>query len=249
VVVFHPLEDVAPRPMDRGTRWSLLGGVAGLVLLVVVTAADAMTRADGYDMTRHWISLLQHGGRGWLATFAFGATGLLLLGSVPGFRAAQADEASTSTAVAAIPPLVAALGLGLVALAIFPIDPSMEYPVPVDAYVVSTPGRVHSVAGAVVLGSFAALCWCIADASRRRPGTPGWVPMLARGSSVVIVGVFFGCSTIVVLSEAQSWEAARAGAFQRVALLLGGVWLSWYALELVSATLRRPTTGSAELEL
>ncbi len=234
-VVFHSSEKVPHGVADTGTRWRLLGACGGLALLVVVTGADASSRRDGYDMSRHWISLLQHGDRGWLATAAFGVTGLLVLASAPAFRAAQSSGGSgTPRLVAAIPGLVAVLGLALMVLAICPIDPSMEYPVRADTYVVSTAGRVHSVAGAVVLASYAALCWCIAAAAQRRPGSPAWVPALARVSAAAIVAAFFACSTLVVLSEAGSWEAARAGAFQRVALLVGGVWLGWYAL--VSAT-------------
>ena len=227
--------------------------VGGLALLVVVTGADALSRPDGYDLTRHWISLLQHGERGWVATVAFGASGLLVLSSAPGFRAEQAPNGRSSRSVAAIPGLVAMLGIALVVLALCPIDPSMEYPVRLDAYVVSTPGRVHSVAGFVVLASFTALCWCIAAAAERRPGAAPWVPVLARASAAVIVVVFVACSTVVVLSDAGSWEAARAGAFQRLALLIGGVWLSWYALVLLAGTREGPSdataAGSAEGEL
>ncbi len=248
-----PSPQVSPGTIDRSARASLLTGVAGLSLLVVVTAGDALTRRDGYDMTRHWISLLQHGGRGWLATVAFGAAGAMVLVSVPGFRAARRVDPSPSRSAAAIPVLVTALGVALVVLAVCPIDPSMEYPVHVDAYVVSTAGRIHSIAGAVVLASFASLCWCIAGVSRGRPRTPGWLPTLARSSAGVIVLVFLVCSTAVVLSDAQSWEAARAGAFQRLALLVGGVWLSWYALVLVAGSpdgsAEAASTDSDELEV
>ena len=235
-VAFHSSERAPHGPADTSTRWRLYGAFAGLVLLVLVTGADALSRRDGYDMTRHWVSLLQHGERGWLATAAFGLAGLLVLASVPAFRSAQSSEGRQPRLVAAIPGLVAALGLALLVLAICPIDPSMEYPVRADAYVVSTTGRVHSVAGGVLLASFAALCWCIGAATEARPSAASWVPGLARASAAVIVAVFLGCSTLVVLSEAGSWEAARAGAFQRVALLVGGLWLGWYALVLATGT-------------
>ncbi len=139
--------------------------------------------------------------------------------------------------------LVAVLGVSLVVLAVCPIDPSMEYPVRADAYVVSTPGRIHSVAGAAVLASSAALCWCIGAATERRPGIAAWMPTAARSSAAAIAVIFVVCSTAVVLSEAGSWEAARAGAFQRIALLFGGVWLGWYALTLAAGT-RAATTDS-----
>ena len=241
-VVFHSSEKAPHGATDTGTRSRLFGACGGLALLVVVTGADALSRRDGYDMSRHWISLLQHGDRGWLATLAFGVTGLLVLASAPAFRAAQSSGGRPPRLVAAIPGLVAALGLALVVLAVCPIDPSMEYPVRADTYVVSTAGRVHSVAGAVMLASYAGLCWCIASAARRRPGCPAWIPALARGSAAAIVAVFLVCSTLVVLSEAGSWEAVRAGAFQRVALLVGGVWLSWYALVLATGPREVPAT-------
>ena len=238
-VAFHSSERAPHGTADTSTRWRLYGAFAGLVLLVLVTGADALSRRDGYDMTRHWVSLLQHGERGWLATAAFALAGLLVLASVPAFRSVRSVRSAEGRAprlVAAIPGLVAVSGMALVALAICPIDPSMEYPVRTEAYEVSTTGRVHSVAGGVLLASFAALCWCIGAATEARPAAASWVPGLARASAAAIVALFVACSTLVVLSDAGSWEAVRAGAFQRLALLVGGVWLGWYALELATGS-------------
>ena len=235
-VAFHPSERSPRGTADTSTRWRLYGAFAGLVLLVLVTGADALSRRDGYDMSRHWISLLQHGERGWLATVAFGLAGLLVLASVPAFRSVRSAEGRAPRLVAAIPGLVAVSGVALVALAICPIDPSMEYPVRTDVYEVSATGRVHSLAGGVLLASFAALCWCIGAAVEARPASASWVPGLARTSATAIVAIFVVCSTLVVLSDAGSWEAVRAGAFQRLALLVGGVWLGWYALELATGS-------------
>ena len=52
-VVFHTSEEVPRRVEGALTRWGLLGAVGGLLLLVVVTGADALSRGDGYDLTRH----------------------------------------------------------------------------------------------------------------------------------------------------------------------------------------------------
>lgn len=235
-VAFHSSERAPRGAADTSTRWRLYGAFTGLVLLVLVTGADALSRRDGYDMSRHWISLLQHGERGWLATAAFGLAGLLMLASVPAFRSVRSAEEQAPRLVAAIPGLVAVSGVALVALAICPIDPSMEYPVRTDAYEVSATGRVHSLAGGVLLASFAALCWCIGTAVEARPASASWVPGLARASAAAIVAIFVVCSTLVVLSDAGSWEAVRAGAFQRLALLVGGVWLGWYALDLATGS-------------
>lgn len=244
MVVCHPVEQVPSPTADRRTVASLWSGVAGLTLLMVVTTVDSLTRGDGYDLTRHWISLLQHGARGWLGTLVFALSGVLVLASVPGLRAVGSTMgghggSSTKTDrrdAAALPVLVAALGSALVVIAVVPIDPSMEYPVRTDTYVATTLGQVHSIAGAVVLGALAASCWVIAALARTRPGTARWVPTLARGTAAVMAAVFLLCSSAVVASDAGSWEAARAGAFQRVSLLLGGVWLAWWLVECARST-------------
>ena len=230
-MVSHPVDGVLSQDRNRRTIASLYSGVAGLSLLMVVTTVDSLTRSDGYDLTRHWISLLQHGARGWLGTLVFVLSGLLVLASVPGLRAVRSSTGGDSRSAAALPALVAALGSALVVIAVVPIDPSMEYPVRTDTYVATSLGQVHSIAGAVVLGSLAASCWVIAALARTRPGTARWVPTLARGTAAVMAAVFLLCSSAVVASDAGSWEAARAGAFQRVSLLLGGVWLAWWLLE------------------
>ncbi len=207
-------------------EWSLVSGLVGIVVLLVVTTVDALTRADGYDMSRHWISLLQRGDRGEIGTVTFVVSGLALLGSVPGLLAVRPSGRRDSR----IPALVATLGGSLLLIAAFPIDPSTEYPVPLDRFTLSWSGRVHSLAGTTVIVALAALCIAVGGALEQRPGSRRSTPIAARTSGVLIGVLFLACSAAVAFSTSGRWEAARIGAFQRFAILLGTSWLAWYTV-------------------
>jgi hypothetical protein len=212
-----------PSGEDPLGRALVATGIVGFSMLLVVSTADGATRSDGYDAVRHWISLLSHGERGWLGTANLGISGALLLASAVGFlRIARRSATGTGVARA-----VAVLGGALLAASAFSMDPTNSYPFGSSAPgFVSLSGRIHAVAGVAIIGSCAAMCLAGARAfersgRRRRAGISRWFGW-------VVIGTSAACTSLTAVSPSGTWEAAAAGAFQRIALFASGAWLVWF---------------------
>src|SRR6188768_2488293 len=103
-------------------RLLLLGTVAGPVF-ITVWLVQALTR-DGFDPTRHPLSLLSLGAGGWVQIANFVVTGLLLIGFAAGVRRAlHSGRAGTWG-----PILFAANGIGLIVAGVFVTDAGAGFP-------------------------------------------------------------------------------------------------------------------------
>ncbi|MFC7482774.1 DUF998 domain-containing protein [Luedemannella flava] len=84
-----------------------------------MSVAHAATR-DGFDLTRHPLSMLSTGDLGWLQVATFVVSGLLLIAGAAGLRAAIPSRWA--------PRLLTVTGLGMIAAGAFPMDPGDGFP-------------------------------------------------------------------------------------------------------------------------
>lgn len=134
------------------TRSLLACGVAAAPIWATISLWQAATR-DGFDLTRHPLSLLSNGALGRVQIANFVLAGVLATAGAAGLRRVLAGSAGGTWA----PRLVALYGVGMVAAGVFRLDPADGFPVGTP---LGTPATMsgqsvlHLVAGSV---SFTAL--------------------------------------------------------------------------------------------
>lgn len=165
-------------PRTRMARL-LAAGVAAGPLFTTVAAAQVLTR-DGFDLSRHPLSLLSLGDLGFLQVANFAVTGLLTVAAAAGMRRALDPGPARLWG----PLLYGAFGVGMVAGGLFTTDPVTDFPPggpapdfppggPVPAQTASWHATVHDVAAGVALD--AGLVASLVLARRfHRSGRRGW---------------------------------------------------------------------------
>ena len=158
-------------PTRQTARLLACGVVAG-PLFFAVLMIQAFTR-DGFDLSRHPLSLLSLGDLGWIQIANFVVTGALLVACATGMRRVLRPGRSGTWA----PRLVGAFGVGLILAGVFTTDAGAGFPpgAPVGApEQISWHGILHEVGfGLAFLGMIVG-CLVFARrfaALRRR----GWV--------------------------------------------------------------------------
>ena len=191
---------------------SLLGyGVIAGPIYLVVGLAQAAFR-DGFDLTRHSLSLLANGPWGWVQVLNLIVTGLMVVAAAVGFMRAMRPARVAGA-------LIAVYGVGLVFSGIFTADPMEGFPPGTpegSPDPVSLAGTLHIVAGGIGFLALAAAFVALGTwfARRRQAG-------LARASRisgiVVLIGVAVGAATASSpVGVAALW----------VAVLTGWAWLA-----------------------
>jgi len=170
------------------TKALLACGVVAGPLYVVVGAIEAFTR-DGFDPTRHDLSLLANGKWGWIHISLLVASGLLtVLGAAGMSRALGGGRGGTWG-----PLLLGVYGLGLIGAGVFVADPVNGFPsgLPAGTYGdVSLHGLLHFVFGGVGFLGLIAACFVFA---RRFAvlGERGWA-VFSMATGVLYFAAFFG---------------------------------------------------------
>ncbi|MFC5138131.1 DUF998 domain-containing protein [Actinomycetospora rhizophila] len=203
---------------------SLLGyGVLAGPFYVVVGLAQALTR-DGFDLTRHDLSLLAAGPWGWIQIANLVVTGLMVVAAAVGMaRALRTLGGGPGTTWG--PRLVAAFGVGMVGAGVFVADPMNGYPpgTPDGPPVAVTVGGI----GHLVFGGLGFLCLvagALVLARAQRPG-PAW---FSRVTGVLFLVAFAG------IASGSSSPAVVLGFW--AALLLVWVWLATVSVDLYRRT-------------
>jgi Protein of unknown function (DUF998) len=181
-------------PFDRAaavTR-SLLGyGVLAGAFYLVVGLAQALTR-DGYDLTRHDLSLLANGPYGWIQIANLILTGLMVIAAAVGVRRAMRPGPAASWG----PALLAGYGAGLVGAGVFVADPMYGFPPGTPdgpPATVSTAGLLHVITGAIGFACLVAACFVLAHRFTRR-GRAGWA-WYSRATGLVFLAGFVGIAS------------------------------------------------------
>ena len=194
------------------TRTLLLVGAAAGPVYVLVGAVEAATR-DGFDVTRHSLSLLGNGALGWVHMTMMVLTGLMTVVGAIGLARVLDGRAVW------VARLVGLFGLGVAVAGMFRADPMDGFPPGTPAgrpAEVSASGVVHLAAGGIGFLGLIAAC-LLAWRWFRSRGDTTWARFsLVTGLVylVTFVGIASGAGNVVVV-------LAFTGA-----VVLGWVWLT-----------------------
>jgi hypothetical protein len=209
------------------TTRSLLGyGVLAGPFYLVVGLAQALTR-DGFDLTRHDLSLLANGPYGWIQIANLILTGLMVIAAAVGVRRAMRPGPAASWG----PGLLAGFGAGLVAAGLFVADPMNGFPPGTPdgpPATVSTAGLLHVVTGAIGFACLVAACFVLAHRFARR-GRAGWA-WYSSATGLVFLAGFVG------IASGSSSPAVVLGFW--FAVVVAFAWLAALSVHLYRATPR-----------
>jgi hypothetical membrane protein len=159
--------------------WVLAGPLFLAVLMI-----QAFTR-EGFDLSRHPLSLLSLGNLGWIQIANFVVTGVLMVACATGMRRALRPGRSGTWA----PRLVGAFGVGLIVAGVFTTDAGAGFPPGAPAGApeqISWHGILHEVGfGLAFLGMIVA---CLVFARRFAAlKRPGWVGACVAAAAAALV--------------------------------------------------------------
>jgi len=208
----HP---IAQAP-DAATRRLVLAGVVAGPLFVVVGLVQALTR-EGFDLSRHPLSLLSLGDRGWVQIANFVIAGLLMFAFAAGVRRSLGDGPGRVWA----PVLFGLYGAGLVLGGAFTADPGMGFPEGAPAGIPDTltvHGTIHAIAPPLAFLALIAACRVFARRFARegRRGAAAWSVATAIGCLVLTAPVGPGTSVRLFLGIALAFA-----------------WVSWLGVSLL----------------
>lgn len=150
----------AAHAADPSTRVLVTVGVVAGPLFVVVGLVQVLTR-EGFDLTRHPLSLLSLGDLGWIQIANFIVAGVLMLAFALGARRSLGDGPGRVWA----PVLFALYGVGLVLGGAFTADPALGFPMGTpDGYPTEWTfhGTVHAFAAPLAFLALVAVTWVVA---------------------------------------------------------------------------------------
>jgi Protein of unknown function (DUF998) len=204
---------------DQGatvTRSLLRFGVLVGPFYLAVSLIQAVLR-DGFDLTRHALSLLANGPGGWVQTANFVLSGLMVIAAAAGFGRVLRP---TSRAVSWF---LGGFGASMLVAAVFRADPMDGFPVGTPLGYptsISTSGLVHFVAGSLGFSFLAVSCLIAAWAMSRR-NTPTFARLSLLCGLAIVVGFFGG------------FAFSRAGIVGIwFSVLVGWAWLAIMSLHL-----------------
>lgn len=150
----------AAHAADPSTRGLVTAGVVAGPLFVVVGLVQVLTR-EGFDLTRHPLSLLALGDLGWIQIANFIVAGVLMLAFALGARRSLGDGPGRVWA----PVLFGLYGVGLVLGGAFTADPALGFPIGTpDGYPTEWTfhGTVHAFAAPLAFLALVAVTWVVA---------------------------------------------------------------------------------------
>lgn len=209
------------------TRALLACGVAAGPVYVIVGSIEALTR-EGFDPTRHDLSLLANGEWGWIHITLLVLTGLLTVAGAVGIRRVLRGDRGRTWG----PLLIGIYGLGLIGAGVFVADPTGGFPpgLPASAYgTVSWHGMMHFVSGGIGFLGLIAACFVFA---RRffSLGERGWA-VFSVVTGVLYFAAFFG---IAAGSQQGGATLTFVVLAFTAAVVLGWAWVSAVAARLMN---------------
>ncbi len=196
------------------TRALLGWGVVVGIFYLALGIALALTR-DGFDITRHALSLLMLGDRGWMQAANLILSGIMTIAAAVGFA-----RAMRGSAIAGL--LIGGYGTCLVASGIFPPAAPPGFPAAAAADEPSTGGVLHFAFGGLGFLLLAAACFAVGAWCRRQDAT-GLAAYSWASGIIVLVGFVGGA--------ALSAQAPGIGLLW-VAVVAGWSWLAAASLYL-----------------
>lgn len=210
------------------TRLLLACGIAAGPFYVAVGASQALLR-EGFDPTRHALSLLSLGEMGWVQVANFIITGALVIAGAAGVRRALAGSRGGLWG----PILLSVYGLGLIGAGIFVPDPAPDFP-PRAAGAEATSGTLHGLLHFACggLGFLALIAACFVLTRRFAGlGERSWA--------------FFSAATGVLFFAGFAGIASGGGSAALNIAFTVAVLVAWTWLSLVSWKIRSEVTAAA----
>ena len=205
-----PVVDASPVTTAPFTRALLVCGVLAGPLFVTVLAAQALTR-DGFDPSRHPISALSLGDRGWIQIADFVLVGVLSVAFAAGLRRVPRPAPWG-------PLLIAVYGVGLIVTGVFVGDPGLGFPPGTEPGIpeLSWHAAVHAAAPPVAFGALIGGCAVFA---RRFSGggRRGWAGYSA-GTAVAALALLL-------------WPGGGGAVRTGVAVLITSAWMTALATD------------------
>lgn len=144
--------------LTKSTTFMLALGIIAGPFYVAVGLLQMLTR-EGFDPSRHALSLLSNGDAGWLQVSNFIVAGALVIAGAIGSRQALRSQRAGTWG----PVLLGLYGIGLIASGIFPPDPAQGFPPGTEApETLSTSGLLHFAAGGVAFNALIVACFVFA---------------------------------------------------------------------------------------
>jgi hypothetical protein len=201
----------------RQTRALLACGVVAGPLFLAVALLQALSR-DGFDLSRHPLSLLSLGELGWIQIANFVVAGLLSVAFAVGLRRVLQPGRGGRWG----PLLVGAYGVGLIMGGVFVTDAGAGFPPGAPAGApeqLSWHGVLHAIAPVLAFLSLIAACFVLA---RRFAGLGqrGWATYCVA-TGVALLGLLAWPDQDTVIAQLA------------VAIVLGWAWLSVLAARLL----------------
>ena len=199
------------------TKLLLSGSVLAGPIYIIVGIAQVLTR-DGFDITRHPLSMMSLGNVGWIQIANFVITGLLVIAGAIGLRrVAEADNRLKRGAL-----LLGIYGLGVLGGGIFVTDPALGFPPGTpDTYpqTMSWHGLLHFIFGQIgflslIIASFVYARYFAKSGLRR------WAIFSA------FTGVLFLFAIMSTVATAGGDGAVWALLVLYAAVILAWTWLS-----------------------
>jgi hypothetical protein len=193
------------------TRSLLTCAAVAAPLWAAVSLAQAATR-DGFDLTRHPLSVLANGSLGWLQIVNFVVAGVLTVAGATGLRRA--------------PRLVRLNGIGMIAAGVLVMDPA-------DGFPLGTPDGMptamtwhsygHLTAGTIAFTTLIAACYVLGSHFHRAGDRGAAIASRVAGTALLAGDLWassggrFGSLTLAAGAiTAMLWVAAVAVRYRRV---------------------------------
>jgi hypothetical protein len=208
----------SPATTTNGARALLACGVVAGPLFIAAALLQALTR-EGFDLSRHPLSLLSLGELGWIQIANFVVAGLLAIAFAVGLRRVLHPGRGGRWG----PLLVGAYGVGLIMGGVFVTDAGAGFPPGAPAGApeqLSWHGSLHAIAPVLAFLSLIVACFVLARrfAGLRQRGWAGYC--VATG--VVLLGLL-------------AWPDQDTVTVQlAAAIVLGWAWLSVMAARLLT---------------
>ncbi len=172
------------------TRSGVTAGIVASALFVIVSTVEAITR-PAFDLSRHAISMLSLGERGWVMAATFLTTGALVVAMAFAIRRLHPGPWGAL--------LIGGFGVGLLIAGFFPAPRGLGFPegTPLDLQPEMTPTAVlHSVGFNVAFGCLIAACFVFARRYLTSGRTAPAIACLAAGVGVPVL-IALGASSVV----------------------------------------------------
>jgi hypothetical protein len=166
------------------TRALLTCAAVAAPLWAVVSLVQAATR-EGFDVTRHPLSVLSNGSLGWLQIANFLVVGILTVAGATGLRQVLHGTAGGTWA----PRLVQVNGIGMIAAGVFVMDPADGFPTGTPygmPKTLSWHSYGHMAAGSVAFTALIAACYVLGHHFSRAGNRSNAVASRVAGTALLI---------------------------------------------------------------